>query len=1477
MKNHRIKIVIVMTILLISSIFLVLPAFGDSSELYCYTRDSRFFSPNQTYMPEMSIYATNLNHLEVTVYKLNSFKIKDGNFHYNTESPEISGKVVFRRDLNFSNYDYVNKKKYKDKYFNLDLFRSWKSNKIRGTFKPPASKTGIYLVRIQGGKHKCDKTLVASPLSMIVKYSPDFVEGFLYDQKTDRPVDGVAVKLFDSRGFRYMGMTDKNGWFRFNTKKDLDGLVSVLAHKGKAYCIYSFRSRKQSKRDYIYVYTDRPIYRPGQTVYFKGIISDIQKDKRQKLIENKNVTLNLRDAKYSTIKTLKLKTSDNGSFDGKFQIAEDAPLGRYTIITEVDKKKSYSSFQIQEYKKPEFEVFVKPGKDIVLKGDEVKVAVRARYYFGNPVKGGNVTYRVTPSPDPLKIKGKSYYRYRDRSVTSGKAKLDNIGRATFTIKTNPNLKQDSTYIIECGVRDKLNRTINGHGAFHVRVSGKRVAILVKPYYVSKGEKMEINLLTTDMFNKPVSTDVEVILNQQIWNKKSRKYESREIQKLNIKTDKNGKAKRKIIPEKPGNIKVAAKVIDDNGLANSSYINVWVYGSESYAYKWPTLEIITDKKVYSPGDTAKILINSNYTGMLLYVTLEQDRIYQRWLLPATGNSTTFEVPIEKDYAPGVYFKVCFVSKGVFQSGQKFLNLPVTDKFIDIEIDSDRGIYKPGETAIYSIKTKDRDGKPVSAELSMGVVDDAIYALAPDRVKDIRKFFYGRRPNHIHTGYSVPREYPGGSYQKVAPKKVTVPEKMVRKNFKDTTFWAPRIFSNKEGLAKVKVELADNLTRWRTTIKGYTHDMKVGSAKQRVIARKDMTIRLAMPRFFRYKDHITVSSIVSNDSKKDQEVKISFDIQGANIAKPGEKIKEGLKKNYREETLVIKAGEEKKFDYPLIIKPYPPGKKITIKATAEAKSGLFDGVERTFPVEPFGKYERNFLMKTVRESFREEVKVPDDTIMGASELIVRISPSIASNIMGSLGYMAKYPYGCVEQTMSRFLPLCVLRDTLDSLEIKNDDLNKKMPDMVKKGFRKLYDYQHIDGGWGWWKSDKTKPLMTAYVIFGFHWAEKAGYKVQPRVLERGIKSLMILTKREKDLGKKSFMLYSLSVYGKADKETAQAVFNEKDKLNSYGLAILALTLDNLNEKEKLSDVMSDLENKAITDENYAHWEGSKGYGWMSSDIEATAWVLYALLKVKPDSGLIQKTISWLLMKKNGDHWVCTKTTGYVIMALSEYLKKSGELDVDMTVKIKVNGREVESLKFDRKSAFENEKVVIIPGIHPKKGYGLKKGDNTILIEKEGKGVLHISRSLDLCLDRKPVKEDNENFSIIKTYFVKNEEGKWVPLNRSVKSGEEVVVEIKVIPKKSFSYVMLTDPLPSGFEVKKIRRLRDHYFTNAEKRDNRVVFFRSYMWKNPKGIVFSYVIQAERPGELHVMPPCVELMYRPDVKCDGEAFILDVSGKE
>jgi len=1480
MKNYQIKIAIILSVIFILSAFIVLPAFGRRSSMYIYTYDSRFFSPNETYKPTVSISATNIKKFEVTVYKLTSFKIKKGDFYYNSDSPEISGKVIFRRKLRFSDYDFVNKRDYKDEYFNLRPYLSWKTKKLQGSFKVPASKDGIYLVRVNAGKHKDDITLVASSLSMIVKYSPDFVEGLLYDQRTDRPAPGVNVKLFDARGFRYMGVTDKNGWFRFNTNKNIKGLVSVLAHRGDAYCIYSFGSGQRGEKDYVYVYTDRPVYRPGQTVYYKGIISEIQRDKEQKLIENKDITITLKDAKYSTIKMLKIKTNNNGSFDGKFDIADDAPLGRYTIITEVDKKKYYSSFQVQEYKKPEFEVFVKPEKKVVLKGGEVNVEVRAGYYFGNPVKSGTVSYSVREQMDPLRIPGDYYYYPYSREssvVTGGKVQLDDSGRAVFTIKTDPNMKQDSIYRIECGVRDKANRTIDGYGAFHVRASRKRVAISVKPYYISKDDKMEINLLTTDMYDKPISTDVEVILNKQIWNRKTRKYDSTEVEKLKIRTDKDGKAVRRITPKEPGYFKVIANVTDEEGFANSSYSGAWVSGSESYAYKYPSLEIITDKKVYKAGDKAKILINSSYKGMLLYVTLEQDKIYERWLIPAEGNSTTFEFPIKKDYAPGVYLKVCFVSKGTFRSGQELLKVPVTDKFLDIEIDSDRGMYQPGETAIYNIKTKDQDGKPISAELSMGVVDDAVYTLVPDTITNIRKFFYGTRPNHIYTGFSVPREYPGGSYQRVAPKKATVPEAMVRKNFKDTTFWSPRIFTDKDGLAKVKVELADNLTRWRTTVRGYTHDMKVGSARQKVIARKDMTIRLAVPRFFRYKDFIKVSSIVSNDSKNDQEVKVSFDIQGANIAKPGEKIKEGTMNNHRDETVVIKAGQEIEFDYHLSIKPFPPGGKIVIKAMARAKSGLFDGVERTFPVEPFGKLDRNYLSKVVRESFREELKVPDDTIMGASELILRISPSIASNIMGSLDYMAKYPYGCVEQTMSRFLPLCILKETLDSLDIKKENLNKKMPDMVQKGFRKLYGYQHIDGGWGWWKTDKTMTLMTAFVIYGFSRAEKAGYKVQPRVLKRGISSLMILTKREKDLNKKSFMLYSLSIYGKADTKSVEALFNERDKLKPYGLAVLALTLDNLNEKEKMETVVSDLEKQAITDENYAHWEGIGGYGWMSSKIEATAWTLCVFLKAKPESELIQKTISWLLMKKDGDHWVCTKTTGFVIMALSEYLKKSGELEADMTVKIKVNGREVESLKFDRKSIFEAEKVVIIPGIHPKKGCALKKGDNSVEIDKKGKGVLHISRSLDLYLDRIPEEEKKENFSIQRTYYVKNEEGKWVKLNRKVNAGEDVVVEIRVIPETYFSYVMLTDPLPSGFEVKRIRRLRDYYYTNAEKRDNRVVFFRTHIWNYKKGDIFSYVMRAERPGELNIMPPIVELMYLPHVRCEGKAGFVEVSERE
>ena len=1494
MKNQQTKIIFSLVLLCFIFIITFSNVSAGISYINCYSSGSRFFSPGETYKPRISIYCTNQDYVTFEAYRLKDFKLKNGKFYYTGKNPEESGDRIYKKTIRFFRGKTLLRKKYKSECLDFNSRKSGRYTYINGRFRPPISKTGVYLVRITGKKDKWERIFVASPISMIIKHSPDFVEGFLYDVKTNMPAPNVEVKLYDERGFRYLGKTNDLGWFHFKTGKDLKGLITVLAHRKDAYAIYSFSASQNKNEPSVYLYTDRPVYRPGQKAFFKGIVTKL-KNKNHILLKDKPLKLTIKDARYNTLKTLDFRTTDNGSYNGEFHIPSDVSLGRFTIISEIDNHKTYNHFQVQEYRKPKFEVFVKPLENKVLQGEYAKVEVRARYYFGNPVKGGTVHWEVKGVLDPLKVPGiYSYHNYGYSSgIKSGTAKLDENGKCEFTFKTLKHAGNNYRYIISCSVKDEANETIEGYSSIKVPASSKSVAVAVTPRYAGKGKKLKAHIYTVDMDGKPVSAKVSLTFSTRTWNSKEKIYENITFKTAEITTNKDGVGLLEISPEKSGRIVVLAKVFDDEKRLSLAKDSAWVSGYSYTPYKYPRLEIIKDKRNYKSGDTANVLINSNYKGMYMFVTLEQDKIYKRWIFPANNNSTSLNIPIKQEYSPGVYLKVSFISNGRYVSGQKFIPVAEENRYINVEIDTDKEIYSPGETAVYEIKTRDDKGSPVPAEVSIGVVDDSIYAIEPDTTPNIRTYYYGRRRNLIRTNYSIPREYPGGSYQKVPEKRPVVPEQRVRKNFKDTTYWNPRVFTGEEGSAKIPVQLADNLTRWRSTVRAFTKNMQVGSAKQKITARKEMTIRLAVPRFFRYKDRIEVSSLVSNDSRQPQEINVSFHCEGAKIT--GGKDKKMPAEHRRSREILLKPGEERKLDYTLDIKPYSLDGKVKITAKASSKSGLFDGVEREFPVEPFGRYYGKYLVKSIKESFSDTVDLPADTIKETAKLTLRLSPSIASNIMGSLGYMAKYPYGCTEQTMSRFLPLCILKCTLRDLEIENAEIENKIPKMIKKGFRKIYDYQHHDGGWGWWKTDRNEPFLSAFVIYGFHQAQKAGYKVNPRVLSRGLNSLKKQYLVTKSPDTKAFMLYSLNVSGKADRQMAESLLEDVNKMNSYAKAMFAISCYDLNLKDKAREILENLEKEGEFDGNFASWKsGSKGYGWMRSDIETTAWILIAYLKIKPQSKNIGKTVNWLISQKRGDHWVSTKTTGYVIMALSEYLKKSGELEADFTVKIKLNGKIIDELKFDKKSLFKKEKEIIIPCVgvvsrpRPSSVSGfdspvgvrsssrtaplLHTGKNTIEIQKNGKGILYLSRSLEFYTDEEPESE-TQNFQVKKRLYVLDAERKWKLLDRKIRVGEEVMVELWINPEKSYSYVMIEDPLPSGFEVQNIRMLRHYHYSNSETRDNRVVFFRTYLMKSKRGTFFSYITRAERQGILNVMPVKVELMYNPRVKGMGGALKLEV----
>ena len=258
--------------------------------------------------------------------------------------------------------------------------------------------------------------------------------------------------------------------------------------------------------------------------------------------------------------------------------------------------------------------------------------------------------------------------------------------------------------------------------------------------------------------------------------------------------------------------------------------------------------------------------------------------------------TFDVPVTAQDEPGITVNATFVRGGNFYSGTKYLRVPPVEHQMNVKVATDKPQYQPGQTAEYSIDVTGMDGKPVPrAEFSLGVVDEAIYAIRRDTTQDILAFFFGREWNRVFTEDSLNYYFSGEAGKRrmrlaelrppsrlaqLKPDRLVQPK--VRKAFPDTAFWSADVVTDGAGHARARVAFPDSLTTWRATARGITADTKVGSAVQKTIVRKNLILRLAVPRFFVQGDEVVISALVHNYLTEAKTARVSLDVAGAGRA-------------------------------------------------------------------------------------------------------------------------------------------------------------------------------------------------------------------------------------------------------------------------------------------------------------------------------------------------------------------------------------------------------------------------------------------------------------------------------------------------------------------------------------------------------------------------------------------------------------------
>jgi len=966
--------------------------------------------------------------------------------------------------------------------------------------------------------------------------------------------------------------------------------------------------------------------------------------------------------------------------------------------------------------------------------------------------------------------------------------------------------------------------------------------------------------------------------------------------------------------------------------------------------------------YRVAETARVEITSSEPDASVLFLVATGKIHRHQVVRLVDRKAEIELPVRDEDVPNVHLVALSVKNDRVGKAVAELLVPPIDKFLTIQVQTDHPEYHPGEECRVTVRALDRQGRPVSdCELSLGVVDESVYWLYRDSTPDLREYFHRyQRPLRIQESFFYKESLPaftiwkcpvfvrgqsslyesmglgvggggGGRYGGAMGGRMNLvsrgggtrgtPGGRIREEFRDTAFWAAHLVTGADGSATASFAFPDNLTRFRFTARGITRAHQVGEIRQETIVRKPFFVSLGLPRTFQEGNEISIAGVVHNHTDQPQTVR-SF----LRSPFPAE-VPAGM--------VTVLPGASARVEARLSIDRFLPQAEIEFRA--EAESGQNDAVRIQVPGARRGSPHLEGRSGSVAGgAAREEVfRIPKGAIEDSLRLTVDVDAGLHSAIAGALDPLIEYPYGCVEQTMSRFLPAVAARRALTDLPPR---LKARLPAVIAAGLQRLYTLQKEDGSWGWWSSDPRNAGLTAYVLYGLALCKKAGVGVDRSVADRAAQSLMgslQLQGFEGEWVRQDQIPMKLPVHERFFHLLAIAEYEAAWDVKTEALRRLISSLSDRTERMNQADAVvlalaalrHGMTREAEVLARIAEREAP-------GDVP-TASFLLQLQAAR--GGDLAPSIRLLLSHRSGRGWSNTMESACAILGLAAALERPNPAmeSAPGRLVVTINGEPVQelNLRSGADAAFDGRVTIPVPP-------GGWKDKAVVRLSFDGQGAAFYTASLEAMVadaGRAPVPQ---GYAIRREYYERGEEG-WRPVEGPIRAGRMVLVVLTLDGSANRPFVMITDPRADGFEpVEHERPLRDLKFTiqdrlsdqvdltegwagrleelrrtvrgdaaresawglnllreiferrrfvpilrdqmvdlsslvtpdRVEHRKDRSIFFLSA--GAAIGHQIAYIARAELPGRFHALPPRVEAMYEPELRGSGLETTLEVA---
>lgn len=1302
---------------------------------------------------------------------------------------------------------------------------------------------------------------VVSHIQLMLKYTPSQLTVWAVNLDNNSPVNGLSISFRDHNGNSLgTAVTDAQGLGELDVNPIDDNAFPLIAVAGQpgdpdfslamsdwqqnvAPWSFGLPTSDGREQPFLYLYTDRPIYQPGQAVHFRAMVRQNNNGRYTDLDTNQITVRLIGDYAVETgltpqlgLQTLQLDSY--GSTFGSFQIPQDAPPGYYELLVDEVKGESVY-FQVAQYHKPEFDVQVSFPEPAIKSGKDLQATIKAAYYFGAPAGSLDVQWTLYAEHLPFSLPndyqvGKvdlswaessfSYipeYPSLGKYLINGEAKTGPDGTLKVSIPwaqvaSLTDFQQTQTLTIEATAMDESGLPVSGRGQLLVHPADYYIGVRPGAWMVPSGTEVGFDIQTTD-WDGGISGEhsLTASFSKVTWTKAGYLningvapllMQTTQTGTVDYQTDTGGRARLAFIPPDPG-----IYMLETSGDGAITQVLLWVGGKGSAA--WPELpdqhiRLAADAAQYKPGQTAHIFIPNPFGDhTLALITVERSKVMRSQVIYLTQASEDLPISLSEEDAPNVYVSVTLIGRTSdgsldFRIGYQELQVDASQQQLQVNLAAQPEVTGPGGEVKFTVQVKDAQGKPVQGEFSLALVDKAVLALADPNSPDIFKAFYGRQPlgvaNSLDLAIYGQRLLPvsagglgGGGGGAASPS--------LRQNFQDTAYWNGSIITDANGMAEVSLTLPDNLTTWVADLRGLTTDTRVGSATHELLTTKDLLIRPETPSFFVEGDHVQLAALINNNTSQDLTVDVSLQANGITLDDPGQSAQQagvpangrqkvtwwGTVQNVADVDLIFNAssGDLKDASTP------PQGKLPVLHYSATqtfATAGvLAEGGTR-----------------------QELIGLPRSFVPTGGELRVELAPSLAAAILSGLDAQESFPSDFNEELLSRLLPNLETYQALQKLNLNSPALKARLTEALADSLVRLLAHQNQDGGWGWAAGSDSEAYITAYVLYGLAQVAQAGISVDPTAITNAQTYLAKKLSEPVDptttqpwqLDELAFMQFAMQQSGRNDINQTD-LYNFRDKLDPWSKAFLALTLNAITPgDERMPTLVSDLEGSAVRSATGVHWENANpgGDGLNTPDF-ATAVVIEALARLDPASTLLPDAVRYLAINRrpNGA-WSSSYETAWVLMALTDVMQRTGDLQASYAFSASLNGTEL----LKGKAGGPNSLNPVSAAVTLDK-LNTDRSNTLNIVRDAGSGRLYYRVFLQVDQPVESAQQVSHGLSVSRSFVLSGQDCRKVscpPIN-GVKIGDlaqPVFVHLTLTLPTDMQYLVVDDFIPAGASV-------------------------------------------------------------------------------